>query len=51
MSLQGAFVATGQSPVRGDCFATARNDMQTVSLWEPHQEVILQSQMQGRFNG
>ena len=27
MSLRGAFFATKQSPVRGDCFATARNDM------------------------
>jgi len=25
--LRGAFFATKQSPVRGDCFATARNDM------------------------
>ena len=26
MSLRGAFAATKQSPVRGDCFAAARND-------------------------
>jgi hypothetical protein len=27
MSLRRASVATWQSPVRGDCFAVARNDM------------------------
>ena len=43
MSLRGAFAATWQSPVRRDCFAIARNDMQMASLREPHKGVILQS--------
>jgi hypothetical protein len=34
MSLRGAFAATWQSPVRGDCFAIARNDMQVSALRE-----------------
>ncbi len=43
LPLNGERVSRKVARLNGDCFATARNDMPTVSQREPHKGVILHS--------